>query len=618
MDPRRARLDELVHRCGRRAFAVAHSLLRDADEALDAVQQAYLVAARKAERIPHDDPWPWFGVVVAHEARNMRRKRRPHTNAPQEGTDMRVCDAAAAGPGARTEREEERRRVRDALDALPVGEREAVTLIHMAGMTHAAAAEALGLPRQTLSSAVRRGLERLGRRLRQEPAGVTRALAVLPVAAPSCGWEAATEIWLKTALGGLAPAATATGTTLGGVALMSSKTLLVLTLTVAVGAGFLGGTYWNRSDRGEPAGSRPDASLALMSADAPPSGSPTLGAAPTSGEVAALRQEVAALRNRLARAEGSEAGAAKPASGSTFPARAGPTFTFGSMGRLDAVREADWREMAQASAVVEDGVRALLGFKERGEEAPSELRLRLQENVEKMRKYEYRTIGKIPTAAKYNGELTHPITMANLLAAILAGAGLPLDEEQVARINRLGLAFDADFERTRDRYTDTTPRVRRILDEYRLKGRFADDIIAVLTPEQRAKAVNAETKGIAGLDLNNPTLMILHTSPVLVGGDLDEIAGKLRTLLTDKLTLADADAPALDRALDAWRQEVRGLLAPVPRTRLPHYTYAEGDRAAAATLALTNRLLEDLELSDAARAILLDDYAIYVPRVPKT
>jgi hypothetical protein len=541
------------------------------------------------------------------------------TPGPGSGSWWRTKpDGAQHDPGTASERNEARQRLRSALDALPASEREAIELTHLAGMTHAVAAEALRLPRQTLGVRIQRGLDRLSKRLRSEPARVGSALAVLPIAAPPMGWEAATATWGEAAVGALSVPTAATSTLAGGIALMSSKTLLVLTLTAAIGVGFLGGTLTTSSKHGESVASGPDASLALMSADSGSSGSPILDSpiASASGNVADLRREIVSLRNRLTEMQAAKAASDEKLALVEAPSTA-PTFTFGALGQLDAVREANWQEMAQSAVIVTQGVLDIVKTKERGETVPREVYLRLQENIEKMRKYEYRTIGKMPTAAKHNGELTHPITVANLIAAILADVELPLSEEQVMRINRLGLAFESEFGRLRERYSDATPRIQRLLDEYELKGRFTDDVIAVLTPEQQAKVADPETKGIAGIDLSDPTLMIIHTSPVLVGQDLDEITSKLQKLIAKKLELAETELPALEGPITAWSQDVRDLLTPVPQARLTHYTFADGVAAGRATLSLTTRLLRELQLTETARSALLDDYAIYVPRILK-
>lgn len=617
------RLEALVRDCGRRAWTVAWSLLRDGHEAHDAVQQALLVAARKLDRVPADDPWPWFGVVVAHEARNLRRKRRPTPTGSlmEDDAVIRPREEPGRDPGRHAARRDDARHLQDALDRLPPEQRDAVSLVHLGGMSHKAAAEALGVPRQTLTSRLARGMEALEDDLARPRSAVTGALALLPIAAPPTGWETAFATWTQTALTSLAGSAAATTTALGGLTLMSSKTWLALTLTAAVGVGFLGGhvATTNFLDGG-PGASPADVALAPQGADAlgpgPSSDSassdPALGASDESlrAMVRRLQDERDEMSQRLA-AQGARVSELEKRLGDD--SAKGPTFTFGELGTLAAIHEANWPEMAEASAVVSDSVRTILEHKEAGTSIPKEVYLALQENVERMRKYEYRTIGKMPTAAKHNGEITHPITMANLFAALLAEAGHALSDEQVARIEKLGTAFDREFATQRERHGPGTPRVARMLEEYRLKGRFTNDLAAVLTPEQRAVVYDERTRGIAGLDLHDPTLMILHTSPVITGTSIDEIATKLGGLLAKKLGLADTRP--LEGPLDLWKHDVRGLLEPVAPTRLKHYSYAQGETAGAATVRLVTRLLNELDLESTVQKALIEDFAIYVPRI---
>ncbi|MDF1700064.1 MAG: sigma-70 family RNA polymerase sigma factor [Planctomycetota bacterium] len=629
MDAHRHRLESLVRTCGRRAWSVAWALLRDGHEAHDAVQQAFLVAARKADRIPHDDPWPWFRVVVAHEARNLRRKRRPLASGSLLETDpaMTPREPSATDPSLLSERRDDARHVQASMDTLPAAERDAVALVHLAGMSHATAAQALGVPRQTVSARVQRGMDGLGRELGRPPTSVAGSLALLPIAAPPTGWESALAGWTQSALTALGTTTTAVGTTtaattaLGGLTFMSSKTLLAVSLTAAVGLGFLGGhVATNHHFDGGPGASTADVALAPQDAEAfgpGPSSLPNPSLDPGSGRLGAemerLHRDNAELRRKLAEVTTQNEGLQKRLA--AHPASQGPTFTFGKAGALPAIREANWSEMAQSSMIVGSSVHKILARKEAGEAVPKEVYLALQENVERMRKFEYRTIGKMPTAAKHNGEFTHPITIANLVAATLASAGQPLRDPQVARIEALGLRFEREFAAQRDRHPAGTPRVARMLAEYRLKGRFTADLAEVLDAEQRAVVYDPATRGIAGLDLHDPTLMILHTSPVIAGANVDEIAGKLFDLLARKLDLDDAAARALERPLDAWRADVRSLLVAVPVSRLKHYTYDQGEIAGEATVRLVTRLLGELELGTEVRQALLGDVAIYVPRI---
>src|SRR5690349_2142690 len=98
----RARGEELT----RRGWGLALTFLREANDASDAVQQAFLVATRKPEQVPLDDPWPWFARVLALEAANLRRKRR-HTSMDDSGEgDTMPPDPRTPEPGAQLQQRE--------------------------------------------------------------------------------------------------------------------------------------------------------------------------------------------------------------------------------------------------------------------------------------------------------------------------------------------------------------------------------------------------------------------------------------------------------------------------------------------------------------------------------
>jgi hypothetical protein len=251
---------------------------------------------------------------------------------------------------------------------------------------------------------------------------------------------------------------------------------------------------------------------------------------------------------------------------------------------------------------------------------PREAYLRLQENTEKMRTYEYRTLDRMPTAAQHNGELTHPISATNLLAGVLAQGGKPLTPAQVAEFNRLGAVFEDDFARLRATWgpsgAPTVVRARRLLGEMTLKGHFMDALWAALTEDQRPLWVDPAFRGVAGLDLFDPTLMVIHTSPVVTGANVGEMRPKLIALLKPKVGVAgDATNPRLDAAADTFLAKAgRGLTA-VPATRARNYTFAEALVAGDATSELVETLLRDFELTPDARRALLEDPSWYVPRI---
>lgn len=406
---------------------------------------------------------------------------------------------------------------------------------------------------------------------------------------------------------------------------MSPKSTVAVALLLAGATGFFVGgstkglglfaptddTEWHvlKSATNAPAAS-PDAapgSATLKTAEA---------RAAADAETARVRSENVELSRQLAESQKALADAQKRAAGSGPNASTAPTFTFGEMGTLPAVLEADWPEMSASSKVITDALLEIQRKNAAGEAVPKEVYFRLQENTERMRKFEYRTIDKIPTAAKHNGELTHPVTVANLIAGLLAQQGKPLSAAQSAEVERLGLAFDKEFVALRAGWVDGVPRAKRMLEEYRLKGRFTDGLWAALTAEQRAVWIDPALHGVAGIDLYDPTLMIIHTSPVVVGDTPAEIRTKLLGLVRTQAGIkADAPSPAVDRLVDAFLVRVTPSLEPVPKSRLKNYSFAQGLAAGEATVELVEGLLREPDLAPAARQALLDDFTWYVPRL---
>jgi len=154
-----AALEALVGRRWAVACRVAYGLLGDPAAAEDAAQQAFVDLARAADRYDRTRPFgPWFREVVRNAARmqaraQVRRRRREERVASRR-------PATAAG----TDGPEERAlalEVGDRVRALPDDLQQPILLHFYEGLSHAEVADALGCPKGTAASRIRRGLERL-------------------------------------------------------------------------------------------------------------------------------------------------------------------------------------------------------------------------------------------------------------------------------------------------------------------------------------------------------------------------------------------------------------------------------------------------------------------------
>lgn len=158
---------------GQAAYGLALRLLGSPEAAEDAVQQAYLDAlghlrggdAPQRERA-------WFLKVTANAARMQRRAEAARKRREERVPARNPHPTSASGPDG-----EIAAALRRALEALEERYRLPVTLCCEQGLSHAEAAEVLGMPRTTVTRHVGAGLERLRRDL--ERGGYAAATAAV-------------------------------------------------------------------------------------------------------------------------------------------------------------------------------------------------------------------------------------------------------------------------------------------------------------------------------------------------------------------------------------------------------------------------------------------------------
>ena len=144
----------LVARHQQVAFRTAYAVCRDAAEAEDATQEAFVKAYRALWRFRRGAPWrPWLLRIVANEARNRRRAagRREHL----------AAQAAAATPPERAVPDYTAAELTAALDRLEAPHREVVLLRHVLELSEAETATVLRCRPGTVKSRLSRGLAKL-------------------------------------------------------------------------------------------------------------------------------------------------------------------------------------------------------------------------------------------------------------------------------------------------------------------------------------------------------------------------------------------------------------------------------------------------------------------------
>jgi RNA polymerase sigma factor (sigma-70 family) len=158
--------EELVRRYETLAFRTAYLITRDADEAHDAAQEAFLRAWDALPRFRAGaEPRPWLLRIVANAARNRRRRSGRQAALALRMAQDRPPDGAAPSPEAAVLAEERRRDLLAAMDRLREDDRLVIAYRWLMELSEAEMAAALDCPRGTVKSRLSRAMERLRREL---------------------------------------------------------------------------------------------------------------------------------------------------------------------------------------------------------------------------------------------------------------------------------------------------------------------------------------------------------------------------------------------------------------------------------------------------------------------
>ena len=155
----------LVERHATLLFRVAHSVLRNAHEAEDVVQDTFVRVLQHRRDLPTlRDERVWLVRIAWNLALDRKRRTRPEAM----DTDFAETLAARLVPADRALDEADRlRRVLLAMDALPKGERAALLLSAVDGMSTSEVAAVVGKSESAVRALLFRARKRLKQRLAQ-------------------------------------------------------------------------------------------------------------------------------------------------------------------------------------------------------------------------------------------------------------------------------------------------------------------------------------------------------------------------------------------------------------------------------------------------------------------
>jgi RNA polymerase sigma-70 factor (ECF subfamily) len=153
-------LEELFRRHWPKAWRSAFLIVHDAPAAEDIAQEAFLAAIRSLGQFDRRRPFgPWLHRIVVNRAIDVTRARALRREVGVEVDE--VSASANPAPGTAPYPDD----VVAALRSLPAEHRAVIVMRYLLEYTPGEIAAALEIPRGTVNSRLRRGLDRLGEQL---------------------------------------------------------------------------------------------------------------------------------------------------------------------------------------------------------------------------------------------------------------------------------------------------------------------------------------------------------------------------------------------------------------------------------------------------------------------
>jgi hypothetical protein len=289
---------------------------------------------------------------------------------------------------------------------------------------------------------------------------------------------------------------------------------------------------------------------------------------------------------------------------------------FGKWAELDAIKNADWPEMGEAVEIMNALVLELYEIIEKGETPDSGLQEKIRAENNKLVRYAAQIMGKIPTHSPINGEFSHPITLTNLMGAMLERGDTPLTEEQTRAMAQLGNEYEAHYDLLGSSYDESTPRLEKLVDELELKRDTMWSMENVLTDAQRDAVIQPAIHDLQLNPLSPATMTTMLAKPKKVKS-LEELRGRLPGYLSDWFGVSEEHTAALGGIADAWIEDMKPYLAPSAKPD----KFLHLDQTIAAGRAQVNAMKQLLllpELDEKARKAILNHLAWRVPQVVET
>ncbi len=152
----------LYDRYARLVFSLAYKILNDRGASEEVVQEVFVKVWRRAGEYQADKGKfsAWLGGITHHHAIDELRRRRSRPS-PQESEETEEAVDSAPAPLETALANQESRRIRDALQAIPADQRRPIEMAYFEGYTQQEIAERLGAPLGTIKTRIRLGMDKL-------------------------------------------------------------------------------------------------------------------------------------------------------------------------------------------------------------------------------------------------------------------------------------------------------------------------------------------------------------------------------------------------------------------------------------------------------------------------
>lgn len=162
-------LGKLVERHKKLAYNFALGMVGNKDDAYDISQEAFLRVYRSASSFDDQQPFlPWFYTIIANLCKTWLRRRSSRDYRMVDVDQVDYLLVADDNPEQELILKESLANLGRALKALPIGDREIISLQHFRGMSYDEIAALLKIPKGTVMSRLYYARKKLARLMRNE------------------------------------------------------------------------------------------------------------------------------------------------------------------------------------------------------------------------------------------------------------------------------------------------------------------------------------------------------------------------------------------------------------------------------------------------------------------